>query len=147
MDFQIFRSRFEILWPVTFLYREKFVIVASSRSPIILFVSARFLSTARNWILRSLHIYIYVYYRQRNIYIKMQWKFVFVVCLIAEFSSFFASCNMPFRITEILFSLPYIISSISSLCFFIPPLFPIFFSILFVAEISSFLQFYPFFAW
>lgn len=104
----------EILWSIAFLRREKFVIVARCQreftTPILL-VPARFLSTARNWILRSLHIYITI----REIPIKMQWKFVSnVVCLIAEFSSFSASCNMPFRITKMLFLLPYIISSISS---------------------------------
>lgn len=57
----------------------------------------------------------YIYITIREIPIKMQWKFVSnVVCLIAEFSSFSASCNMPFRITKMLFLLPYIISSISS---------------------------------
>lgn len=122
----IFRfSDREILWPVTFLYREKFVIVASSRPPI-LFVSARFYCTKLNFTFVT-----YIYFTVRETSIKMQWKFVSnVVCLIAEFSSFFASCNMPFRITEMLFpSIYYFFYFIIVL--FYTPFFLFFFSLFF----------------
>lgn len=97
MDFQIFRSR-NFMASNILISREIRNSRESSRPPI-LFVSARFYCAKLNFTFVT-----YIYFTVRETSIKMQWKFVSnVVCLIAEFSSFFASCNMPFRITEMLF--------------------------------------------
>ena len=135
----------EILWSITFLYREnssrnKIVVARCQREFIaisILLVPTTFLSTTRNWILRSLHIYIYITIRETPI--KMQWKFVSnVVCLIAKFPFFSVSCNMPFRITEILFPFFYnILFLLFHHCAFLKLFFlffSLFFGILFIAK-------------
>lgn len=110
----------EILWPIAFLYREN-----SSRNSGSTRVHRDTDSTCSRKIpfycakLNFTFVtYIYIYITTRETPIKMQWKFKH--CLLNYqifFLSFSISCNMPFQITEILFLLPYIISSISSLRF------------------------------
>lgn len=81
----------------------------------------------------------YIYITIRETPIKMQWKFVSnVVCLIAKFPFFSVSCNMPFRITEILFPffynilfLPFHHCAFLKLFFLF---FSLFFGILFIAK-------------